>query len=163
MTGLRVVATHLQDNHYATQLIERLAWAAIDAEQLETPTNRERPDKHRGLRPRRDTAPSQPVSSPHPRPVPRHPSRLDMTTKRPIATRPAPTAARGGQRTTRQTRAPSERDHGRADTRWLSAWSYDALRPTGELLAARLTTPAALRPGRVGRVSPRTRRRHTSP
>jgi hypothetical protein len=26
-----LVATHLQDNHYATQLIERLAWAAIDA------------------------------------------------------------------------------------------------------------------------------------
>jgi hypothetical protein len=65
----RVVATHLQDNHYATQLIERLAWAAIDAEQLETPTNREHADKHHGLRPRRDTVPSQPVSSPHPRPV----------------------------------------------------------------------------------------------
>ena len=64
----RVVATHL-DNHYATQLIERLAWAAIDAEQLETPTDREHADKHRGLRPRRDTVPSQPVSSPRPRPA----------------------------------------------------------------------------------------------
>ena len=47
----RVVATHLQDNHYATQLIERLAWAAADAEQLETPTDREHAEKHRGLRP----------------------------------------------------------------------------------------------------------------
>ena len=47
----RVVATHLQDNHYATQLIERLAWAAIDAEQLETPTNGAHADKHRGARP----------------------------------------------------------------------------------------------------------------
>jgi hypothetical protein len=65
----RVVATHLQDNHYATQLIERLAWAAIDAEQLETPTDREPADKHRGLRPRRDTVPSQSGSSPRPRPV----------------------------------------------------------------------------------------------
>jgi hypothetical protein len=61
----RVVAAHLQDNHHATQLIERLAWAAIDAERLETPTDRE----HRGLRPSRDTAPSQSVSSPRPRPV----------------------------------------------------------------------------------------------
>lgn len=31
----RVVATHLDDEHYAAQLIERLAWAAIDAEHLE--------------------------------------------------------------------------------------------------------------------------------
>ena len=65
----RVVATHLQDNHYAAQLIERLAWAAIDAEQLETPTDREHADKPRGLRPRRDAVPSQSVSSPRPRPV----------------------------------------------------------------------------------------------
>jgi hypothetical protein len=65
----RVVATHLQDNHYATQLIERLAWAAIDAEQLETPTDREHADQHRGLRPRRDAAPGQSVSGPRPRPV----------------------------------------------------------------------------------------------
>ena len=54
----RVVATHLQDNHYATQLIERLAWAAIDAEQLETPTDREHADKHHGLRPRRTPSPA---------------------------------------------------------------------------------------------------------
>ena len=65
----RVVATHLQDNHYATQLIERLAWAAIDAEQLETPTHREPADRQPGLRPRRDTVPSQSGSSPRPRPV----------------------------------------------------------------------------------------------
>ena len=65
----RVVATHLQDNHYATQLIERLAWGAIDAEQLETPTDREPAGRHRGLRPRRDTVSSQSASSPRPRPV----------------------------------------------------------------------------------------------
>ena len=65
----RVVATHLQDDHYATQLIERLAWAAVDAEALETPTDREHTDEHRGLRPSRDTVPSQSLSSPRPRPV----------------------------------------------------------------------------------------------
>ncbi len=27
----RVVASHLQDGHYAEQLLERLVWAAIDA------------------------------------------------------------------------------------------------------------------------------------
>jgi hypothetical protein len=32
----RVIATHLQDEHYAAQLIDRLAWAAIDAERLAT-------------------------------------------------------------------------------------------------------------------------------
>jgi len=57
--------------------------------------------------------------------------------------------------------ARGERDHEQADARWLYAWSYDALRPTGERLAARLTAPAVLRPGRVGRVSRRARRRHT--
>ncbi len=31
----RVVATQLRDEHYAAQLIQRLAWAAIDAELLE--------------------------------------------------------------------------------------------------------------------------------
>ncbi len=65
----RVIATHLHDDHYATQLIERLAWAAIDAEQLETPTDREHADKHRGLRLSRDTVASQSVSSSRPRPV----------------------------------------------------------------------------------------------
>jgi hypothetical protein len=65
----RVVASHLRDDHYATQLIERLAWAAIDAEQLETPTDREHAEKHPGPRPRRDIVPSQSGSSPRPRPV----------------------------------------------------------------------------------------------
>ncbi len=37
----RVVPVHLRDDHYAAQLIERLTWAAIDAEQLESPI---RPD-----------------------------------------------------------------------------------------------------------------------
>jgi hypothetical protein len=31
----RVVATHLHNEHYAAQLIGRLAWAAVDAERLE--------------------------------------------------------------------------------------------------------------------------------
>ena len=70
-----VVAIHLQDDHYATQLIERLAWAAVDAEQLETPTDREHTDKHRGLRPSRDTVPSQSLQ-PAPTPGRRHASRL---------------------------------------------------------------------------------------
>ena len=65
----RVLATHLQDHHYATQLIERLAWAAIDAEHLETPTAREHPDQHPGLRPGRDTVPSQLRSRPRRRAV----------------------------------------------------------------------------------------------
>jgi len=60
----RVVATHLQDDHYATQLIERLAWAAIDAEELESPTDREHADKHHGRRPTRNTLPSRPRSRP---------------------------------------------------------------------------------------------------
>ena len=60
----RVVATHLQDGHYATQLIERLAWAAIDAEALESPTDREHADKHHGRRPARNTVASRPRSRP---------------------------------------------------------------------------------------------------
>jgi hypothetical protein len=31
----RVLAEHLTDSHYATQLIQRLGWAAADAEALE--------------------------------------------------------------------------------------------------------------------------------
>jgi hypothetical protein len=34
----RVIAEHLRDSHYATQLIERLSWAAADAEALELPS-----------------------------------------------------------------------------------------------------------------------------
>jgi hypothetical protein len=86
-----------------------------------------------------------------------------MTTKRPIPTTPALDRRRGrsGHDTTDPARG--ERDHERADAQWLYAWSYEALRPTGELLAARVTTPAVLRPGTIGRVSSRTRRRQTSP
>ena len=85
-----------------------------------------------------------------------------MTTKRPTPTTPA--LDRRG-RSTHDTTDPThrEREHERAAAQWLYAWSYEALRPTGELLAARLTTPAVLRPGTIGRVSPRTRRRQTSP
>jgi hypothetical protein len=44
----RVVASHLQDEHYAAQLIERLTWAAIDAERLEFPEDGEdRDERHR--------------------------------------------------------------------------------------------------------------------
>ena len=42
----RVVATHLQDDRYATQLIERLTWAAIDAERLQSPSDGEQADEH---------------------------------------------------------------------------------------------------------------------
>jgi hypothetical protein len=31
----RVVANHLLDSHYANQLLERVSWAAADAEALE--------------------------------------------------------------------------------------------------------------------------------
>jgi hypothetical protein len=80
-----------------------------------------------------------------------------MTTKRPIATTPASDRRRrrSGHDTTNPAR---ERDHEQADARWLYAWSHDALRPTGELLAARLTAPPVLRPGKAGRT-----RRRTSP
>ena len=80
-----------------------------------------------------------------------------MTTKRPTPTTPALDRRRG-----RSAHDTTERDHEQAAAQWLYAWSYEALRPTGELLAARLTTPV-LRPGTIGRVSPRTRRRQTSP
>ena len=155
----RVVATHLQDDHYATQLIERLAWAAIDAERLESPTDREHADKHHGRRPHPQHGPQPPA----PTPARQHASKLAMTTKRPIPTTPA--LDRRRRRSAHDTTDPTrrEREHERAAAQWLYAWSYEALRPTGELLAARLTTPAVLRPGRVGRVSPRTRRRQTSP
>jgi hypothetical protein len=63
----RVVATHLQDDHYAAQLIERLTWAAIDAERLESPTDGEHADEPRGLRPTRpsrDTYSSRTLTRP---------------------------------------------------------------------------------------------------
>jgi hypothetical protein len=43
----RVVASHLQDEHYAAQLIERLTWAAIDAERLELPEDGQDRVEHR--------------------------------------------------------------------------------------------------------------------
>ena len=148
----RVVATHLQDNHYATQLIGATAWAAIDAEQLETPTDREPADKPRCPRPRRDTVPAgQSLSSPRPRPA-AGTHRFDMTTKRPIATTPAPDRRprRSGHDTTDQARS-EPRSRPSPDARWLYASSCDtALRPTGELLAARLSAPRPpFRPGRA--------------
>ena len=79
-----------------------------------------------------------------------------MTTKRPIPTTPARDRLRG--RSAHDT--TSEREQERAAAQWLYEWSYEALRPTGELLAARLATPAVLRPGRV---LARTRRRQASP
>ena len=81
-----------------------------------------------------------------------------MTTKRPIPTTPALGRLRG--RSTHDT--SGEREQERAAAQWLYAWSYEALRPPGELLAARLTTPVVLRPGTIGRVSPHTRRRQAS-
>ena len=85
-----------------------------------------------------------------------------MTTKRPTAIRPD---RRSSLSELDATDPPSgERDHEQAAALWLYAWSYDALRPTGELLAARLTTPAVLRPGsRISRIPPRNRLRSTSP
>ena len=80
-----------------------------------------------------------------------------MTMKRRSATTPA--SDRRRQRSGHDTTDPTgERVDEQADARWLYAWSYDALRPTGGLLAARLTTPPVLRPGKAGRT-----RRRTSP
>jgi len=63
----RVVATHLQDDHYAAQLIERLTWAAIDAERLESLTDGDNVDEHHGLaptRPSRETDCSRTLTRP---------------------------------------------------------------------------------------------------
>jgi len=49
----RVVAAQLEDDHYAAQLLERLTWAAIDAERLESPTAEQHVDAEPGLRPTR--------------------------------------------------------------------------------------------------------------
>ncbi len=60
----RVVASHLLDGHYAAQLIERLAWAAVDAERLESATGAENADEHgvvaRSILARADTASARP-------------------------------------------------------------------------------------------------------
>jgi hypothetical protein len=63
VTRERMLATHLNDDHDATPVLERRAWAAVDAESLESPENGEQADEHRGLRPARppgDTAASRP-------------------------------------------------------------------------------------------------------
>ena len=81
-----------------------------------------------------------------------------MTTKRPITVRPID---RRGRLSAVDPSDPArhERDLERADALWLYSWSHEALQPTGELLQARLATPAAVRPGaRVGRVPPRSQR-----
>jgi hypothetical protein len=38
----RVVAAHLEDDHSAAQLVERLGWAILDAEQVERTTREPR-------------------------------------------------------------------------------------------------------------------------
>ena len=40
----RAVPTHQQNDHYIAQLIERVGWALLDAEQLEAPSNMSDPD-----------------------------------------------------------------------------------------------------------------------
>jgi hypothetical protein len=60
----RVAATHLHDQHNAAQLIERLAWAAIDAERLEALNDGEHADTHElAARPTRSRA-DRPSSRP---------------------------------------------------------------------------------------------------
>jgi hypothetical protein len=83
-----------------------------------------------------------------------------MTTKRPTAIRPALERRRSPSGPDATDPAGGERDHEQAAALWLYEWSYEALRPTGELLAARLTAPPVLRPGRrIGRIAPHNRRR----
>ena len=60
----RVVASHLREGHYAAQLIDRLSWAAIDADRLESPKDGERVDEPglvaRSTRSRADRASGRP-------------------------------------------------------------------------------------------------------
>ena len=82
-----------------------------------------------------------------------------MTTDRPTAIRPAVDCRPSRSEPDATDPARGERDREEAAALWLYAWSYEGLRPTSELLAARLTTPAVLRPGRrVRRLSPRQQR-----
>jgi hypothetical protein len=159
----RIVATHLQDDHSATQLIERLISATIDGASRVA-----RRQRTRRRAPRPATDPTAGRHDPQPRTHPpgrRGASSADMTPRRPTGI-----SSRGLDRRRSLTGpdatdlARGERDHEPADARWLYAWSYDALQPTGELLARRLTTPARFRPGRrLGVISPGGRRRQTSP
>jgi hypothetical protein len=41
----RAVQTHQQNDHYIAQLIERVRWALLDAEQLESQSNMSDPDR----------------------------------------------------------------------------------------------------------------------
>ena len=62
----RVLSAHLEDGHYAAQLIERLAWAASDAERLESRAMNEQAVQP-GLRPARppgETIAPRPPASP---------------------------------------------------------------------------------------------------
>jgi len=149
----RVTATHLQDEHYAAQLIERLARATIDAELLESPTDgADRHDRYVSV-PRHGLPP----------PGRRHASGQRRTTVRQIAIRPAVERRRSPPRPDATDAPGGERDREQAAALWLYAWSHEALRPTGELLAERLTTPTALRPGkRIGRLSARRPRQLNS-
>ena len=83
-----------------------------------------------------------------------------MSAKRPGAKRPALGRRRSLSRRDATDPAGGQRDDERDDALWLYAWSHDALRPTGELLAARVTRRAVVRPGtRVARISPGPSRR----
>jgi hypothetical protein len=68
-----------------------------------------------------------------------------MTPKRPIAVRPGLERPRSLIRSDTSDPARGEQDDEHAAALWLYAWSHDALRPTGELLARRLTAPSQLR------------------
>jgi hypothetical protein len=75
-----------------------------------------------------------------------------MSGDRPIAVRRAVSRRR-------LTHDAPQREHDRADAVWLYEWSHAALRPTGDLLAARVTSPAVLRPSRkVSHISQRRRK-----
>jgi len=83
-----------------------------------------------------------------------------MSPTRPIAVRPA--IDRRRLLSWRDALEPvgNARDQEQAAAAWLYAWSYEALRPTGELLAERLARPVVVRPARrVRRISPSTRQR----
>lgn len=83
-----------------------------------------------------------------------------MSAKRPGAVRPA--LGRRRSLTWRDATDPAgrARDDERDYAVWLYAWSHVALRPTGVLLAARLTSRSVVRPGsKVGRISPHGSRR----
>jgi hypothetical protein len=54
----RVVAANLDSEHYVAQLLERIAWATADAEQLESSTFVARRDRSLDTEPR----PEQPVA-----------------------------------------------------------------------------------------------------